>query len=506
MITSWSKLSRQLDMRRAHTLLSKGSFLAFLVALGLLIGRAPLSLTVALLGGSGLFLGILVHPTLAIYLLAFAMPFGSLQELDLGGVNIGAVEALTGLVVVAWFARMVAQRKIQIHLAPLSIPLLLFLASLSVSLLFTLSLPLSLKEISKWIEVLVITLYLTNNAEGNKGHTLMRRLLIALLLAGSAQALLGLYQFWRRVGPEGFLLLGRFMRAHGTFRQPNPYAGYLGLHLPLALGVLFSDLEGLWGDCRRGNWMRRVLAWLALISAGLMALALLASWSRGGWLGFAAALVTMVLFLNRRAFLVALALGLLVGLVLLLGGTRYLPGAITERLTTSLAYLGKVDLRAIEITDANWSIVERLAHWQAGLEMFADHPWRGVGIGTYPVAYPQYALPRWQDPLGHAHNYVINLAAETGFIGLAGYAIFWAVYLVSTLRLLRRTHGLARGYVLAALGIFAHLHVHNLVDNLYVQGMHLQVAVALTLLYIARISATREATCGTAGESTCGSA
>jgi len=37
-----------------------------------------------------------------------------------------------------------------------------------------------------------------------------------------------------------------------------------------------------------------------------------------------------------------------------------------------------------------------MAHWQAAWEMFAAHPWPRVGIGNYAVAYPSYALPRWQ--------------------------------------------------------------------------------------------------------------
>ena len=62
-------------------------------------------------------------------------------------------------------------------------------------------------------------------------------LALGLLTGGALQGLLGIYQFLFGVGPEGFLLFGRYMRAHGTFLQPNPYGGYLGLLLPLAYGV-----------------------------------------------------------------------------------------------------------------------------------------------------------------------------------------------------------------------------------------------------------------------------
>ena len=61
-------------------------------------------------------------------------------------------------------------------------------------------------------------------------------MLLALLMAGAAvEALVGLVQFALGLGPE-FFAIGRFMRAYGTFEQPNPYAGYLGMLIPLASG------------------------------------------------------------------------------------------------------------------------------------------------------------------------------------------------------------------------------------------------------------------------------
>ena len=56
--------------------------------------------------------------------------------------------------------------------------------------------------------------------------------------------------------------------------------------------------------------------------------------------------------------------------------------------------------------------------------MFFDHPILGVGIGNYPDAYPQYYITIFVNSLGHAHNYYINIAAETGFIGLVVYLLF----------------------------------------------------------------------------------
>lgn len=444
-----------------------------MLAAGLAIALLPLEYAVLSVLGSTALVGILLHPTLGVYLLAFAVPFGSLREIALGSVSVGAVEALTGLIIVAWVARMVAARQICIQHLPMALPLLLFIGALAFSLTVTTSLPLSLKEIAKWLEVLAIYLFLAH-----EGDLKSARVLIAcLLVAASGEALLGIYQFLRRVGPEGFVVMGRFMRAYGTFRQPNPYAGYLGLHLPLAIGLLIT----MWpkGRCHS------LLTWISLGSLILMGMALIMSWSRGGWLGFAVAVAIMALFASRRMALLSLALAVAVAFFLLMGGLDLLPPSLIQRVSSALPYVSGIDIRTVEVNDDNWAVVERMAHWDAAWQMFAAHPWRGVGIGNYAVVYPQYALPRWQDPLGHAHNYPLNIAAETGLIGLLAYVLFWAACFVYTLRVLRRVRGLGRGIALAALGIWTHLAVHNTVDNLFVQGMYMQVGFVLGLLHFA---------------------
>jgi len=174
-----------------------------------------------------------------------------------------------------------------------------------------------------------------------------------------------------------------------------------------------------------------------------------------------------------------------VALFLVLGGLGVLPPALLQRVATALPYASNIDLRTVEINDDNWALIERMAHWQAGWRMFAAHPWLGVGMGNYAVIYPQYALPRWQDPLGHAHNYHLNIMAEAGLVGLGAYVILWLAAFRWVVGAVRRAAGVARGIPLAALGVLVHLNVHNAFDNLFVQGMTLQLALVFGLLYLA---------------------
>jgi O-antigen ligase len=130
-----------------------------------------------------------------------------------------------------------------------------------------------------------------------------------------------------------------------------------------------------------------------------------------------------------------------------------------------------------EITDANFSVLERIAHWQAGLAMFGDHPWLGVGIGNYAAAYAQYAPPHWYEPLGHAHNIAIHLLAETGILGGLAFLAFWLALAGAAIRAMPGSDPARRAFALGILGTWVYVSIHGVFDNLFVQHMQLNLAL-----------------------------
>jgi len=472
--------------------------LLLLVLLGVSLALLPWKWAALLVLGSIGLMVLIIQPQYGLCLLAFAIPFASAQGgilrsipgLSLGAANVGATELLIPLLLGFWLARMVAARRIVVPHAFLLLPICFFIVAILFSTLSASSFELSAKEIVKWLEVLGIYLFMAGTVDDRGG----RLTVWALLAAGSAEAMVGIYQFLRGIGPEGFVLFGRFMRAYGHFAQPNPFAGYLGLSIPLAYALTLRGLQmwRTWGvpkTPRPGPSLTQLVSYVVPVASFLLMLAAMSmSWSRGGWVGLAAALLVITVVRSRRALFVAIAVGLLVAYLLLIGGAQYLPPALMQRVTGFLPYLGGIDVSSVEVTDANWAIVERMAHWQAALAMFSDHPWLGVGIGNYAVAYPQYALGRWRDPLGHAHNYYLNIAAEAGVIGLGAYIILVVACFAQAWRVMQRTKGYWRAVALGTLGVLVHLSVHNLFDNLYVHSMNVQLALVLGLLCVAEKS------------------
>lgn len=422
------------------------------LALALASGRAALvvaAVPVAVLA--------LLYPHLVLAALPAAVLVAQRFSLSLGGLRLGPVELGAVAVVLAWAAQGVARRRLKWSPGAIQWALLAWLWVLGLSLLGSTSLGAGLSEAAKWVEIFTLVALVPVLASDGKA----RYVVWGIAAAGVASALLGLYQFATASGPPGFILMGRFMRAYGTFQQPNPFAAHLGLSLPFALG---------WALAGRAGKRER---WLLLAAAGIMGLGVLASWSRGAWLGLAVSVGLMAALVWRRAAAIVVVL-LVICSPMWVGPVA--SSSLAQRALGMGGGVSGLNVAQVEPTDDNWSVVERLAHWQAAWRMFEDRPWLGVGFGNYEVVYGNYSLPRWSDPLGHAHNYYLNVLAESGIVGLAGYVVLGFAAWVSVARAWRSG---SRGLLLAAIGALAYLSVHSMVDNLYVHGMQVLVGLAL---------------------------
>ncbi len=456
--------------------------------LGVALAWLPLQAAVVVLGGGIFLILLLLRPILSLYLLIPIIPFSPMLALSVSGVGVGLMEVVLFLGVAAWLLQFSLERDQKLSRPPLLWAFVLMLAGVSLSWLNALSLGASLVETVKWLEMLALYWLAVALLPVRQ----VKWAVVVILLTGLAQAGLGLYQFIFKVGPEGFLLFGgRFLRAYGTFAQPNPYAGYVGLILPLALTVaLWAWFDVGSAGLPRLSFLKSRLLRTALFSLPLVGMlaALLASQSRSAWLGFMSATVMVLALYNRKTAAILIA-AVFAGASLLLLGTfetgltqlDAVGGAALQRLVDAGSIFTITDISAIQVTDANFATIERLAHWQAAQQMWRDHLWLGVGFGNYAVVYPLYAVGRWLDPLGHAHNYLLNIGAEAGLVGITVYLIFWIFTFGVLWQTVRRSQGFNRAVAVGAVGIMVHLQVHNLFDNLYVQGMYLHIAVILAL-------------------------
>lgn len=469
------------------------------VLLGFAVAFLSLEMVVMVAGGvviTAVLLLILRQPLWGLALALLAGPFGALENVILGGnVPLDSGQIILFVTIGAWVARGLARRRVVIPRPLLLWPLLALIGVMSLTLIEATSVVLGLIELLKWIEIAVVMVMVIDLVQdlwddGHDPYLTLYLLIGIIVLAGLSQALIGIWQFAPRGhGPEHFLVLGRFYRAYGTFEQPNPFGGYMGLNGLLALGTSVG-LVVWWGERwwqnKKGVWAKISLwdvAGVLFFGVGAAAciLALIMSWSRGAWLGFVAASGILAFFLPRKRWqgvllvvigLIAVAAAWQIGLI---------PESITSRVGSVAEEFRLGDVRGVDINDTNYAVIERLAFWQAAVGMVEDNIWLGVGFGNYAAAYPDYALINWTTPLGHAHNYYLNLLAETGILGSLAYLMVWGVIVWQNIQLLGTLSWRGRGVALGLLAAWVALTVHHLVDKLYVNNLYVHLGAMLAV-------------------------
>lgn len=384
----------------------------------------------------------------------------------------------------------IAHRIIRSHTLPrlrwtwFYIPLLGFITITALSAFAAQSITNWLSEWLKWIQIAVLIGLCLDIASGRTWE----RLIFILTIAAVGNAIIGIYQYFGGSGALHLLINEVHFRAFGTFGQPNPFGAFMGIIAPLSLAAAIGCILRAWSKFRATGQFdteQLVLALFYGLCTVVISAALVFSYSRGAWLGFGLAVSALIVLAPRRlstGLLVITAIGL-VGAGLWLSGR--LPASIVDRIRSATEEtLAISDVRGVNITPENYALIERLAHWQAAIAMADAHPWFGVGFGNYENAYPGFRLINWEFPLGHAHNYYLNVLAETGMIGLAAYIVLWISYFGISLRLRYHPDPLFR---LTAAGLFAsglYIAVHSLTDNVYVNNLFLHIGVIIGLLSV----------------------
>ena len=219
----------------------------------------------------------------------------------------------------------------------------------------------------------------------------------ALLLFAVSALGTGLYGLWQRFSGmvdtthlDEELFEGMTLRLFSTFDNPNVYATYLLLAIPLCLvGALLAHRL----------WLRFAYLGTALILLANIGL----TYSRGSYVAIPVTAFVFVLLMEKR--LVALFAG---GIFLV---PIVLPPTMLDRLL-SIANL------------ADTSTAYRLAIWQGSLRGVREFWYAGVGQGTqaFNAVYQLNAFN--QVPAQHSHNLFLQIFIETGIVGLG---VFFAL-------------------------------------------------------------------------------
>jgi O-antigen ligase len=404
---------------------------------------------------------------------AFALalvPFRGLGEISVGGAVLGLSDFALAIALILWIANQRRDRPGEIP--RLALGIVLFAAWLGVTAIAARELTLVLKEVVKWLQVAIAIVVLADVLREDGAR---RAMMWAVGVAVGVEALIGIVQVLIGIGPASFNV-GGVIRSFGTFEQPNPYGGYLGLHLPLILAA------AIYAPKSRRPWV--VALWLLVMAA------IVVSRSRGAWVGMAGSTAVVLLAAMPRNRVLGAITGVVIVTVFLSFAGWQFSGGIEPLIhdPTRAAIEGRVEFRdAIRmLVDENYAVSERLAQWEIGWGMFMNDPLIGVGAGNYEVVYLKSNPDPFINSPGHAHNIYLNFAAETGLPGMLAFAALSGWALLRGLRAVQWSRGTSWEWLMVgALGGAVAFALHNLFDSLFVNGMGLVFALFIGLSYAA---------------------
>jgi O-antigen ligase len=195
----------------------------------------------------------------------------------------------------------------------------------------------------------------------------------------------------------------------GAFIDNNAYAIGTAMAMFLFFGVALAV-----------PW--RAARWAMVAGASLGAMTVVSLFSRGGLLALAAGTVTFIA-LQRRV------LGIVIGVLLVVGAVIYLPRpqGYEERISP---------LTGETAISQDLSVESRLHFWRTALDMAMARPF-GVGLWNYAEAYDRFDSSHGAyGPKRAVHNSPLQMLAETGFAGFAGYMFLlgWSVRILFKVR------------------------------------------------------------------------
>jgi O-antigen ligase len=320
----------------------------------------------------------------------------------LGGLSISATTiALAGLYLSWFFVSLANRARKPDHSLHFNLPLVFFLACTAISALVASDVSLALYELFLAVQLYLVYFYVANTLR-HRGDVrfVVSFLLIGCLIESAAMIVLeftGMPSTLWGMPTHIHVQTGiheAFTRVGGTVGSPNEASAYLSLLLPLAACLLFA------GTIYRQKW-------LACLVLGLGGVAMIFTYSRGGWIALvlSAVIVGLVLMRTRGVSLKAPFA------ILALLAVLYLPfhGVISARV----------------FGDDQGSAESRIPLTMLALRMIGDHAVLGVGANNFSVAMHHYLTSYFRTGFLYVvHNKYLLIWTETGIAGLLAYLAF----------------------------------------------------------------------------------
>jgi putative inorganic carbon (HCO3(-)) transporter len=391
--------------------------LFFLLQMGLLaayLWLPPRPFFVALIGvGSSIMMVLLIlYPWIIVPALVATTSLdiaGQLIETTALGIPLTGFHLSLALMFIALLANIFLRRRLEFPPFELAGPLALFLGMMAISLTYSPNQPEATIGFVRTFFLVVFLYGVQIMIDSKKAVTMV---VVAMGLCIIASSILAVAQIFS----EKFYLPASFViavganapRATGTFHNPNTFGTFLMIGVILFVGILVNY--------RMARWKQAIL--VIPIVFGLTGL--ITTFSRSNWLATLVG-VLLILYLAKKlryVFVTAIA-----GFLITLSIKEFVPFAehIFERFLSIFTIFEQFGSLGRESSSA------RIFFVFAGVEMFLENPFLGVGWRAFPLLFDQYKAPDFPNwvPTKESHTLFANIMAELGIIGIS--AAIWIV-------------------------------------------------------------------------------
>jgi len=224
-------------------------------------------------------------------------------------------------------------------------------------------------------------------------------------------------------------------RLTGTFSSWPHLGVILAIFLPVYLESLYQlSLKSRW------SWLL-ILPVLSVILLG---------GGRSSWMLTIVALFSYFIYFQRAGRSFSWRRGILLGVI-----TTVLAAAIIW----NVDWLSQRVNNTLGIFSGEYKLIDKATSkrppvWQTALNMSSEHWLNGVGPRTFQLFYKEYTTapddPFINAPAGHPHLFILEVAAETGLLGLMGYIVFATILIRQIKSTLNSRHSDAAPWGLAA--------------------------------------------------------
>lgn len=339
---------------------------------------------------------------------------------------------LTILIVSAWVIRMISEKKFIFRRTILDIPLLIFLASQVISTL------LSIDMLTSWLgyysrfnggllsTISYLLLYWAFVSNIKKDD--VKKIINVTLWSATAVAIYGVLEHFgidKNIWQQDVQ-----SRVFSTLGQPNWLAAWLVALIPITWTETISNFRfPISKQVPKSKTFKPIIF---LILSLLFFVVLLFTKSRSGLIGFAAASLIFWFYAlvtdfknNFKHFLVFNISYLIFALVI---GTQFTPSLNQLINKSTIQPISQSTGTALETGGTESGTIRKIV-WQGAVQVWKHYPIFGTGVETFAYSYylqrpaAHNLTSEWDYIYNKAHNEFLNIAANTGTIGLISYLV-----------------------------------------------------------------------------------